>query len=382
MDIYEVGGAVRDALLGLPVKDRDWVVVGSTRDAMLTAGYRQVGRDFPVFLHPQSGEEYALARTERKRGLGHTGFVVHASPEVTLEEDLARRDLTINAIARGADGRLVDPYGGERDLNERWLRHVSPAFREDPLRVLRVARFAARFAHLGFRVAPETRELMQQMAASGELETLTPERVWQECERALQTASPGVFFEVLADCHAFAPLFPELDRQTPEPGVALTALARATRLSEDAAVRLAAFLAALSTPACISALAERLRLPVRYRELATLASRYTDELSRAATADAGTLLLLLEGCDALRRAERFAKLLLACEAVQHEAAGSAPWPAALRLLAAREAAAAVDAAAIAASCSDTRILQTRLREARLAAINALLVRTSQDPAKA
>lgn len=371
MDIYEVGGAVRDALLGLPVKDRDWVVVGGTREAMLAAGYRQVGRDFPVFLHPQSSEEYALARTERKHGPGHTGFVVHASPEVTLEEDLARRDLTINAIARAADGRLVDPYGGERDIAGRWLRHVSPAFREDPLRVLRVARFAARFAHLGFRVAPETRELMQRMAASGELATLTPERVWQECERALQTASPGVFFEVLTDCGAFAPLFPEPGQETPKLREALAALARASRLSEDAAVRLAAFLAVLTRPAQVSALSERLRLPVRYRELATLASRYADGLAGAVTADAEALLVLLDGCDALRRAERFTKLLLACEAVKHEAAGTQDWPAARRLKAAREAAAAVDAAAIAASCPDTRILQARLREARLAAIAAL-----------
>ncbi|MGL5532391.1 MAG: multifunctional CCA tRNA nucleotidyl transferase/2'3'-cyclic phosphodiesterase/2'nucleotidase/phosphatase, partial [Plesiomonas shigelloides] len=202
MQTYLVGGAVRDQLLGLNVTERDWVVVGATPEQLLAQGYQQVGRDFPVFLHPRTHEEYALARTERKQGQGYTGFVCHAAPDVTLEQDLLRRDLTINAIAQAEDGSLTDPYGGQQDLRDRWLRHVSPAFSEDPLRVLRVARFAARFAHLGFRVAPETLALMQQISASGELTHLTAERVWKETEKALNSAAPDVYFAVLRACGA------------------------------------------------------------------------------------------------------------------------------------------------------------------------------------
>ncbi|MGL5697276.1 MAG: multifunctional CCA addition/repair protein, partial [Plesiomonas shigelloides] len=211
MQTYLVGGAVRDQLLGLNVTERDWVVVGATPEQLLAQGYQQVGRDFPVFLHPRTHEEYALARTERKQGQGYTGFVCHAAPDVTLEQDLLRRDLTINAIAQAEDGSLTDPYGGQQDLRDRWLRHVSPAFSEDPLRVLRVARFAARFAHLGFRVAPETLALMQQISTSGELTHLTAERVWKETEKALNSAAPDVYFAVLRACGALTVLFPELD---------------------------------------------------------------------------------------------------------------------------------------------------------------------------
>ncbi len=208
MKTYLVGGAVRDELLGLPVRERDWVVVGATAAQMLDLGYRQVGRDFPVFLHPETHEEHALARTERKTAPGYRGFVVHAEPDVTLEEDLLRRDLTINAMARDEAGGLIDPFNGRADLEARLLRHVSPAFAEDPVRILRVARFAARFAHLGFRVADETRALMRRMVAAGEVDALVPERVWQEMERALGEGSPATFFEVLRDCGALAVLFP------------------------------------------------------------------------------------------------------------------------------------------------------------------------------
>ena len=212
MKIYLVGGAVRDSLLNLPVTEQDWVVVGCTPEQLLTQGYQQVGKDFPVFLHPVSHEEYALARTERKSGAGYTGFTCYAAPDVTLEEDLLRRDLTINAIARSADGELIDPYHGQQDLENKVLRHVSDAFGEDPLRVLRVARFAARFAHLGFSIAAETQSLMAAMAQSGELSALTPERVWKETEKALKTQSPQIYFQVLRDCGALVVLFPEIER--------------------------------------------------------------------------------------------------------------------------------------------------------------------------
>ena len=211
MKSYLVGGAVRDRLLGLPIKDKDWVVVGATPQQMLDAGYQQVGRDFPVFLHPDSHEEYALARTERKSGSGYTGFTCYAAPDVTLEQDLLRRDLTVNALAEDADGTIIDPYGGQQDLQQRILRHVSPAFAEDPLRVLRVARFAARYAHLSFRIADETLALMREMADAGELAHLTPERVWKETESALGTRNPQVFFQTLRDCGALKVLFPEID---------------------------------------------------------------------------------------------------------------------------------------------------------------------------
>jgi tRNA nucleotidyltransferase/poly(A) polymerase len=247
-DCWLVGGAVRDALLGLPVHERDWVVVGATPDEMVEAGYRPVGRDFPVFLHPDTGEEYALARTERKTGAGHRGFVVHADPDVTLEADLERRDLTINAIARDADGNLVDPFGGRGDLDARILRHVSDAFVEDPLRVLRVARFAARFADLGFVVADETRDLMGRIARSGELSTLSPERIWRELEKALASDRPAAFFRVLAEVGALEPLFPLLALLDPPDGrpfrEAMTGLDLPCESTAPVTERLAALVAA------------------------------------------------------------------------------------------------------------------------------------------
>lgn len=344
MKIYLVGGAVRDALLGLPVRERDYVVVGATPNDMLARGFRPVGKDFPVFLHPKTNEEYALARTERKSGRGYYGFVVHASPEVTLEEDLARRDLTINAIAQAADGRLVDPYGGARDLEARLLRHVSPAFAEDPVRLLRVARFAARFASLGFRVADETLILMRHMVDNGEVDALVPERVWQEIVKALATDHPARFFEVLRETGALTRLLPELDALfgVPQPAIhhpeidtgvhSLMVLQQAVRLGADGPTRLAALLHDLGkgvTPPelwphhygherrgarLVERIAERLRMPAHYRDLAIMTARWHTHAHKAFELRPSTLLKLLEGLDALRRPERFAQFLRACEA--------------------------------------------------------------------
>jgi len=315
MQVYLVGGAVRDELLGLPVPERDWVVVGATPGELQRAGYRAVGREFPVFLHPDTSEEYALARLERKTGPGYRGFETRFSPDVTLEQDLQRRDLTINAMARAADGTLIDPYGGQRDLQQRQLRHVSAAFVEDPVRVLRVARFAARLHAYGFSVAPETRELMRLMVANGEINALVPERVWREMARALLQANPEVFFDVLAECGALALLLPELHWNDE----ARAALQRAVVLAPEGSVRFAALLA--DTPAsAIAALCERLRIPNDYRELALLAARLLQHigtlgaLDAAGTHDVAATLALLEAADALRRPERFQLLLYALQA--------------------------------------------------------------------
>jgi tRNA nucleotidyltransferase (CCA-adding enzyme) len=344
MKIYLVGGAVRDKLLGLPVKERDWVVVGATPAQMLALGYKQVGKDFPVFLHPETHEEYALARTERKTGPGYKGFVVHADTDVTLEEDLQRRDLTINAIAEAPDGSLIDPYNGQRDLDARLLRHVAPAFTEDPVRILRVARFAARFAAQGFHVAEATQALMCQMVASGEVDALVPERVWMELARALAEAQPARFFEVLRDCAALARLMPELDALfgVPQPpahhpeidtGVhALMVLQAAAELTADTRVRFAALLHDLGkggTPPSawprhighearsvqlVEQLCARLKVPNDFRELAVLVARYHTHCHRAAELRAATLLEVLEALGAFRRSERFEQFLLACVA--------------------------------------------------------------------
>lgn len=344
MQVYLVGGAVRDELLGREVAERDWVVVGATPEEMLRQGFRQVGRDFPVFLHPQTHEEHALARRERKSGAGYRGFVTDAAPTVTLEEDLKRRDLTINAMARAADGTLIDPHDGQRDLESRLLRHVSEAFVEDPVRILRIARFAARFAPLGFRVAEETLELMRSMVRSGEVQALVPERVWQETERALGEARPVAFFEVLRSCGALAPIFPEVEALfgVPQPaqwhpeidtGVhTLMVIDMATRLSPLATVRFAALthdLGKALTPRekwprhpghevgsvrLVTELCERLRIPNEYRELAILVARHHGVVHRAFELRPGTVLELLENTDALRRPERFESFLLACEA--------------------------------------------------------------------
>ena len=344
MKVYQVGGSVRDRLLGLPVKDHDWVVVGATPEEMRAAGYKPVGADFPVFLHPETHEEYALARTERKTAPGYTGFVFHASPEVTLEEDLRRRDLTINAMALDEAGNLIDPWHGKEDLDARLLRHVSPAFVEDPVRVLRVARFAARFAPLGFTIAPETLTLMREMVGNGEVDALVPERVWAETERALAEDRAAVFFEVLRECGALARIFPEIDRLfgVPQPaehhpeidtGVhTLMVLTQAVRLSPDTRVRFAALVHDLgkgTTPPeewpkhyeheergvpLVKALCQRLRTPREYRDLAVLVARYHLHYHRAAELRPDTLLRTLNALDAFRRPERFAQWLLACEA--------------------------------------------------------------------
>ena len=400
MDIYLVGGALRDELLGLPVGERDWVVVGATQAEMEQAGFRPVGRDFPVFLHPDTHEEYALARTERKTAPGYRGFVVNASPEVTLEEDLLRRDLTVNAIARAADGRLVDPWGGQADLAARVLRHVSPAFPEDPVRILRTARLAARFHELGFTVAPETLALMRDMVAAGEADALVPERVWQETRRALETARPDVFLAVLRECGALAVVFPEIDalfgvpqpaRWHPEVDTGLHMLLcmqAAARLGLDAETRFAVLLHDLgkgSTPrenwpshhghedrsvTLARRLCERLRAPTSFRELAEIVARYHGLCHRAAELRPATVLKLLEGTDAFRRPERFAKFLLACEADMKGRTGleDAGYPQAALLQRALAAAAAVDPQPLVAAGLAGEQLRARLRALRSEAI--------------
>jgi tRNA nucleotidyltransferase (CCA-adding enzyme) len=314
MQVYLVGGAVRDELLGLPVVERDWVVVGATPQQMEQLGYRAVGREFPVFLHPQTHEEYALARLERKTAPGYRGFVTEFSPEVTLEQDLQRRDLTINAMARaaapdGSAGALIDPYGGRADLERRQLRHVSPAFAEDPVRVLRVARFAARFASLGFEVAAETRALMQAMAANGEVGALVPERVWREMERAMSERTPEAFLDTLAGCGALAIVLPELRWESED----RDALRAAAGLTNDGSVRFAALVAG-SGVSEIESLCRRLRAPARFTELALLCARLRQRLAGVSTLDATDLLDLLDEADALRRPERFERLLLTAAA--------------------------------------------------------------------
>jgi tRNA nucleotidyltransferase (CCA-adding enzyme) len=344
MEVYLVGGAVRDDLLGLPVVERDWVVVGATPDELLARGFRPVGKDFPVFLHPESHEEYALARTERKTAPGYHGFSIHAAPDVTLEDDLLRRDLTINAMARDARGQLIDPHRGARDLEERWLRHVSPAFAEDPVRTLRVARFSARYAPLGFQVAPETLDLMRAMVADGEIDHLVPERVWAETARALGEPRPGKFIETLRECGALARIFPELDRLfgVPQPPShhpeidtgfhTLLALEQAVRLEADAMTRFAVLVHDLgkgATPAdewprhlgheqrgadLVRAFCQRLRVPNMYRELGVLTARFHTHCHRALELRPKTLLNTLKGLDALRKPQRFEQFLVACEA--------------------------------------------------------------------
>ena len=344
MKAYLVGGAVRDALLGRPVKERDWVVVGATADAMLARGYKPVGKDFPVFLHPETREEYALARTERKTAPGYHGFVIHAAPDVTLEQDLLRRDLTINAMARDESGMLIDPHGGLQDLEARRLRHVSPAFSEDPVRILRLARFAARFAPFGFTVASDTRGLMRDMVAAGEVDALVPERVFAELSKALEEAKPSVFFEVLRDCGALGRLFPELDALfgVPQPaqhhpeidtGIhTLMVLDQAARLSPDPVTRFAALThdlgKALTDPArwprhrgherlglpALSRLCDRLKVPNAHRKLAEKVMRYHGHAHRAAELRPGTLVDLLQRLDAFRQKDALEPFLLACEA--------------------------------------------------------------------
>ena len=344
MQTYLVGGAVRDELLGYPHKEKDWVVVGATADEMLAKGYQQVGKDFPVFLHPETREEYALARRERKTSPGYKGFAVHATPDVSLEEDLLRRDLTINALAKDESGNIIDPFNGLRDLNDRILRHVSPAFSEDPVRILRVARFSARYDHLGFTVADETMQLMKTMVDNGEVDALVPERVWQEMHKALTERTPSRFIEVLRECGALERILPELDVLfgVPQPeehhpeidtGIhTLLVLQQACKLSNDADVRFAALMHDLgkgTTPRSewpqhieheargaeiVVKVCKRLRIPNEYRDLAECTARYHLHYHRALELKPSTIVKTLERLDAFRKPERFEKFLLASEA--------------------------------------------------------------------
>ncbi|MEH6569632.1 MAG: multifunctional CCA addition/repair protein [Halioglobus sp.] len=344
MDIYLVGGAVRDELLGYPVFERDWVVVGARPEELLDQGYQQVGKDFPVFLHPKTKDEYALARLERKQGHGYTGFALEYDPTVTLEEDLQRRDLTVNAIARSAGGQLIDPYGGQRDIEARVLRHVSDAFVEDPLRVLRTARFAARYAHLGFTVAPETLSLMSSIVQAGELEHLPNERIWVEMEKALGERDGDVFISVLRDCGALANLLPEVEALfgVPQPAEhhpeidtgehVLMAMRQAAALTDSTAVRFSLLLHDLgkgTTPktqwprhiahetrgvALVRKVCKRLNVPNQHRDLALLVCEYHTHCHRALELRGQTIMKLLTAADALRRPERFEEFLIACEA--------------------------------------------------------------------
>lgn len=344
METYLVGGYVRDQLLGLETKDRDWVVVGATPDELLKLDYRQVGKDFPVFLHPQTKEEYALARTERKTAAGYSGFSFHAAADVTLEEDLIRRDLTINAIAQADNGDLIDPFNGQADIKAKILRHVSPAFIEDPVRILRLARFAARFANLGFTIADETQQLMCEMVNNGEVDSLVPERVWQETMRALTEKTPARYFEVLRDCGALSKLFPEIDCLwgVPQPekhhpeidtGIhTMMVLTQSEKLSADPKVRFAALVHDLgkgTTPKnqwpkhidhesrgvpLVEALCDRYRIPNDYRELGVIVAKYHLHYHRAEELRDDTFLKTLNSLDAFRRPERFELFLLACEA--------------------------------------------------------------------
>ncbi len=344
MQIYLVGGAVRDKLLGIDPRDRDWVVVGATPQALLELGFTPVGKDFPVFLHPETKEEYALARTERKTAPGYHGFAFHAAPDVTLEEDLRRRDLTINAMAEDADGNVIDPFGGREDLEQGRLRHVSEAFSEDPVRILRIARYAARYGKWGFRIAHGTHALMKKMVSDGEVDALVAERVWQETERAIGEETPSRYFEVLRNCGALARIFPELERlfgvpqpkhHHPEEDTGLhtmMVLEQAARLSPDTRVRFAALVHDLgkgTTPEeewpkhiahehrgveLVEELCERLRVPRDYRDLAAIVTQHHGVYHRAEELRPGTILDLLERIDAFRRPERLEQYLLACEA--------------------------------------------------------------------
>lgn len=399
-EIFLVGGAVRDAALGLPVHDRDWVVVGSTPAQMKAAGFRAVGKDFPVFLHPQTQEEYALARTERKVGHGYHGFTFNAAPDVTLEQDLARRDLTINALAQRADGTVVDPYGGLEDLRNRVLRHVSDAFVEDPLRVLRVARFAARFHRLGFTVAPETLALMRSLSCPEELLALSAERLWQETRSALGEADPQVFFEVLEQCGALAVVFPELAclRGVPQPAQhhpeidTLThqylALKAAVALDAPLEARFAVLVHDLGKGATreadwprhiaherrgvarVKALCERLKVPSALRELGMLTAEWHTHSHRALELRLDTLWKLLRAFDVLRRPERFEQFLLACEADARGREGFAerPYPQADYLRGAARAARDVDLDALTHSGLEGRALGAAIEQARLDAL--------------
>ncbi|MBP6861707.1 MAG: multifunctional CCA addition/repair protein [Neisseriaceae bacterium] len=400
MQIYLVGGAVRDQLLNRKVFDRDWVVVGARVDDMLKQGYQPVGKDFPVFLHPKTHEEYALARTERKTHAGYTGFTVHADPSVTLEEDLARRDLTINAMAQAQDGTLIDPYGGQADLSQGLLRHVSDAFVEDPVRILRIARFAARY---GFAVAPETMTLMQAMVNSGEVDALVAERVWQELAKALMEPKPELFFEVLRQCGALAVLMPEVDalwgvpqRADYHPEVdtgihTMMVLQQAVQQGLGLPQRFAALthdLGKAKTPAHIlprhhghdhgglaplDDLAKRLRVPSDCYELAKMTVREHILIHSVNELKAKTVLALLMRCDVIRRPERFKDMLAVCQADAQGRLGleTQPYPQRAQWASYADAVLAVDAGDIAQACTDKSDIPERIAAARLKALQAL-----------
>jgi tRNA nucleotidyltransferase (CCA-adding enzyme) len=395
--VYCVGGAVRDALLGLPVQDHDWVVVGGTPEGMEQLGYKPVGKDFPVFLHPETHEEYALARTERKTARGYKGFAVYAAPDVTLEQDLARRDFTINAMARDTDGKLIDPYGGEADLRAGVLRHVSPAFSEDPVRILRAARFAARF---GFTVAPETLELMRAMVANGEVDALVAERVWQELARSLMEKTPSRFFTTLRNCGALWKILPEVDGLfgVPQPAhyhPEIDCGIHTMMVVDDAAkqchvleVRFAALthdLGKATTPEdtlprhigheersvdLLKVLCERLRVPNECRELGLLVAHYHSHVHRARDLRPDTIVKLFDGCDLWRKPERFSLILRACESDAHGRTGheNDAYPQSPYLLLCAQAARAVNAGEIAQACPDKNLISDKVREARIQAV--------------
>ena len=404
MKVFAVGGAVRDELLGLPVKDRDWVVVGATPEEMAARGYLPVGKDFPVFLHPETHEEYALARTERKTAPGYKGFVFHADGEVSIEDDLARRDLTVNAIARAEDGTYVDPYRGRADVAAKVLRHVSSAFVEDPVRVLRVARFAARFTE--FTVADETMALMRAMVDNGEVDHLVPERVWQELARGLMEAKPSRMFEVLRACGALKKILPELDRLWGVPQRAdfhpevdtgvhvMMVIDMAASMKLGLPARFAALTHDLgkgTTPAdvlprhidheqrsvdLLGPLCERLRVPADCRDLAVLVARFHGDIYKIDQLRPKTVVTILERCDVFRRPERFEELLAACEADYRGRLGfeSRECPQSQSWRNGSAAARAVDAGAIARACKDPTQIPARVHEARVAAVSQVLNR--------
>lgn len=413
MKTFVVGGAVRDRLLGLPVQDRDHVVIGATPEQMLAKGFRPVGKDFPVFLHPRTSEEYALARTERKTAPGYKGFLFHAAPDVTLEEDLVRRDLTINAIAQTEDGTLIDPFGGQRDLAARVFRHVSDAFAEDPVRILRLARFAARF--VDFTVAPETGALMQSMVAAGEVDALVPERVWQELSRGLMEQQPSRMFEVLRQCGALARLLPELDSLWRMPQAqathhahgsigmhAMRALDIAARLGRPLPVRFAVLMLDLGrvalTPAdsardhadaarsvaLADGICHRLKIPNDCRDLALMSAREQDTVAHAPDLRANTMVRLLERCDAFRKPQRFIDMLHVVECAQRARPGGEKqaFPGKVRLETALHAARGVDAGAVAGSIRERHPDQPAqipiaIHAARIAAVAICLKETTE-----
>ncbi len=400
MQLYLVGGAVRDTLLNYPVKERDWVVLGETPESMVKQGFRAVGKDFPVFLHPQTHEEYALARTERKTALGYKGFAVYASPEVTLEQDLIRRDLTINAMAMTPDGQLVDPYGGQHDLERRIFRHISPAFAEDPVRILRVARFTARYAHLGFTLAEETLALMQAMTHAGEVDALVPERVWAECVKALQEQTPAAFFYTLKSCGALAKIFPELQQLfgVPQPekhhpeidtGLhSLLCLEQAVLLSPKPEVRFAALVhdlgKGISPPEnwphhyghetkglpILENMCGRLRVPNAFKSLALQVMQYHTHCHKAFDLRAATLVDVLAALGVFKAEAKFADFLLACEADARGRTGfeQIAYPQAERMKIAAQAAASVDSAAIIAQGLQGAKIGEALRRLRIKAV--------------